>query len=100
MTVDTSTSGSTSSREPTSGLTVEVLAEVLFCSDLQPSQRPTTVEVLRALIRGLSREGDPVRDCVAQLASDYGKDPDAACGRMRWARSAVLAVVDRSARAA
>lgn len=95
MTVDTSLPANTSAVEAGSGLTVEVLAEVLFCSNLQPSQSPTVAEVLRALIRGLSRDGDPVRDCVAQLASAYGKNPDSACERMRWARSTVLAFFGR-----
>lgn len=97
MTVDTSTR-TVSATDP--GLTVEVLAEVLFCSNLQPSQRPTAADVLRTLARGLHREGDPVRDCVAELATAYGDDPERACERMRWARSLVAKFVERARDAA
>jgi hypothetical protein len=67
------------------------LAELVFCSPLQPSQCPTAQEVRDAVLRTLRREADPLAACAAHVASCYGDDPEGACARMRWARSVVMA---------
>lgn len=67
------------------------LAELVFCSTLQPSQCPTAQEVRDAVRQTLRREADPLAFCAAHVAGCYGDDPDGACARMRWARAVVMA---------
>src|SRR5688572_24387858 len=72
-----------------SELTTTDLAEVLFCSSLQPSEvaDPDTV---RAAVAGSLRSHDGrVTACAEELAESYGKDPETTCRRMRWCRDLV-----------
>ncbi|MFB9881935.1 hypothetical protein ACFFMN_28760 [Planobispora siamensis] len=71
-----------------------VLAEVLFCSPLQPSDRPTVHEVRQAVEAVWDAYDAPEQMCVAQLAADYGRHPELACARMRWCRGTVAWAYD------
>ncbi len=66
------------------------LAELVFCSPLQPSQHPSAQAVREAVLGTLRRESAPLAACTAHVASCYGDDPELACARMRWARSVVI----------
>lgn len=82
-------------------LAVGDLAELVFCTSLQPSQRSTPRAVQSAVLEYLGRDNDPLSECAAHLASCYGKDPEGTCERMRWARSmATASFLDRDAAAA
>lgn len=65
------------------------LAELLFCSTLQPSQRVDAAVVDAALAQSLRAHHGQVRECAEEMAASYGKDPEVTCLRMRWARSVV-----------
>ena len=75
------------------------LAELLFCSPLQPSQDPDPQTVVEALSRSLRSHHGQIRECAEELAASYGKDPEITCLRMRWART-VIARTFPAARAA
>ncbi|MBO3749864.1 hypothetical protein J5X84_27605 [Streptosporangiaceae bacterium NEAU-GS5] len=60
------------------------LAEVLFCSPLQPSDHPTAQQVQAALLASWHAHHEQPLECTAELAADYGNDPELACTRMRW----------------
>jgi len=62
------------------------LSELLFCSTLQPSQVIDAETITAALAQSLRMHHGEIRECAAELAANYGKDPDVACNRMRWAR--------------
>jgi hypothetical protein len=59
------------------------LAEALFISNLQPSQRPTADQVVAAINSCLHAHG--ATGCAAATAAEYGDHPDTAPTRMRWA---------------
>jgi uncharacterized membrane protein len=65
------------------------LAEILFCSDLQPSDHPDPVRVRAAISHALRARGT-VRACASEMARRFGEDPEGAQARMRWCRTAVL----------
>jgi hypothetical protein len=65
-------------------VTEHMLAEALFASDLQPSDRPTDAQVARAIHTSLSVCGG-VAGCAAIMAAEYGEHPENAALRMRWA---------------
>ncbi|HEY2834450.1 MAG TPA: hypothetical protein VGJ14_18665 [Sporichthyaceae bacterium] len=67
------------------------LAELLFCSTLQPSQRVDASAVHSALAQALHSHHGLVVECAAELAASYGKDPEVTCLRMRWARDLISA---------
>lgn len=71
---------------PTQGLSIADLAEILFCSTLQPSQTVDGAAVQAAVSQSLRVHDGGVQACAAELAACYGKDPDVACVRMRWCR--------------
>ena len=75
------------------GWTVGDLAEVLFCTSLQPSEAPDPRTVLAALAQSVRRRGNVLRECAAEVATRYGDDPDTASRRMRWSRAAVVAAL-------
>ena len=75
----------------TAHMSLSDLAELLFCSTLQPSQRIDASAVYSALAQALHSHHGQVRGCAAELAACYGKDPDIACTRMRWARDLISA---------
>jgi hypothetical protein len=70
-------------------LTVIDLAEVLFCSSLQPSDSSDLDRVVAALRQSLQSHHGAVRECAEELAASYGEDPEITCLRMRWARSVI-----------
>ncbi len=80
-------------------MTPDELAEVLFCSSLQPSQNPDPETVVEALSQSLRSHHGQIRECAEELAASYGKDPEITCLRMRWART-VIARTFPAARAA
>ena len=65
---------------------VEQLAEALFVSQLQPSDRPSADEV-RAAIRASMLAFGGASGCAARCAAEYGEHPEVAVNRMRWALS-------------
>ena len=65
------------------------LAELLFCSSLQPSQDPDPETVVEALSQSLRSHHGQIRECAEELAASYGKDPEITCLRMRWARTVI-----------
>jgi hypothetical protein len=75
------------------------LAELLFCSTLQPSQDPDPEAVVKALSQSLRSHHGQILECAEELAASYGKDPEITCLRMRWART-VIARTFPAARAA
>lgn len=76
------------------------LAELVFCSNLQPSQRPSARAVRHAVLESLRRHDNALGDCAAHVASCYGNDPEETCERMRWARSvAIVSFLDQEAAA-
>ena len=72
-----------------SELTQTDLAEVLFCSALQPSQAVDHDTVHEAVAEGLRAHDGRITDFAEQLAESYGKDPEITCRRMRWCRDLV-----------
>lgn len=75
------------------GWTVSDLAEVLFCTTLQPSDAPHVGLVLAAVVQSVRFRGHPRRDCAAELAARYGEDPERASARMRWSRATIDAAL-------
>lgn len=71
------------------GMTIADLAEILFCSSLQPSQPVDGDTVQAAVSQSLTSHHGHVQECAAELAECYGKDPEVACTRMRWCRDLV-----------
>lgn len=67
------------------------LAAAVFCSTLQPSDSPGSAAVRGVVREALRRSGDALIYCAGEVAAHYGEDPESACRRMRWARSAVIA---------
>ena len=63
---------------------VEHLAEALFVSPLQPSERPSADQVRAAIWASLRTYGDPT-GCAARFAAEFGEHPEEAVVRMRWA---------------
>lgn len=71
------------------------LAEALFVSHLQASQR-VSADTVRAVVSAtLQRHG--CAGCAARVAYEFGEEPDCAVRRMRWARRTVRGAFDRSA---
>jgi hypothetical protein len=65
-------------------MTTSSVAQALFVSSLQPSDRPTLEQAQAAVRDSLRRHGGS-RGCAAIWAAEYGAHPDAAPARMRWA---------------
>lgn len=71
-------------------LTRDLIAEALFVSDLQPSQACTCEQLADAAAAVIAQLGE--RGCAGCVAAEFGEHPDTAVARMRWARTAALAV--------
>jgi hypothetical protein len=69
---------------------VEQLAEALFVSPLQPSDRPSAAQVRDAIVASLRAFGG-VDGCAVQCAEEFGEHPEVAVMRMRWALSIAAA---------
>lgn len=67
-----------------------IRAEALFASTLQPSESPCPEQVRRAVATTLRRLG--IRGCAAQLAGEFGDNPDTAAARMAWALATIHTV--------
>lgn len=64
--------------------------EALFCSQVQPSDKPGPIQVgesIAAMIRVHGSHG-----CACQVAAAFGDHPDVAVQRMRWARDVVAGI--------
>jgi hypothetical protein len=70
-------------------LVLDLRAEALFASDLQPSQHPSTRQVWDVVHATVVQHGEVW--CTALVAQEFGEHPDCACRRMQWARQAVQA---------
>ena len=62
-----------------------VWADALFVSAMQRSDKPTKVQVLKAIAASVRAYGD--RGCAEQVAQEFGDHPETAVARMRWARA-------------
>src|ERR1700729_3271077 len=62
-------------------------AGALFLSALQPSGAPVPEQTRRTVTMTLQRLG--VRGCAAQVAGEFGDQPDTAAARMSWALAAI-----------
>jgi hypothetical protein len=69
---------------------IDVRAEALFASALQPSDQPTATQVRTEIMRMVRRCG--TRGCAARMAQEFGNAPQSAVARMRWARQVVADV--------
>jgi hypothetical protein len=67
----------------------DVRCEILFASELQPSDALSADEVAEVLSRTVRRIG--VAGCVSRMAQEFGDHPEAAAQRMRWVRRVCLA---------
>jgi len=67
----------------------DACTDALFVSYLQRSQQPTP-ELIRAAVAATVGQLGEAR-CAELVAQEFGEHPDCALGRMRWARSAILA---------
>lgn len=66
----------------------------LFVSGLQPSNAPTTAEVLGAIDELLQRLGP--EQCWSAVASEFGDHPQEASRRMQWTHRIVAQACGRS----
>jgi hypothetical protein len=81
-------------------MTTSDLAQILFASKLQASDRPSPEQVRRAIDEGLCAcDGDHTR-CAAYVAQEAGDHPEAYAARMRWALHAVSSTFQQYATAA
>ena len=71
-------------------MTLATKAEALFLSSLQPSEYPSSDQILAAIrITQHTRGGES--GCAVAFATEYGEHPEASANRMRWALSQVTA---------
>jgi hypothetical protein len=68
---------------PSAGATT--LADALFASALQRSDRPTRRQVQQATAAAIATYGSS--GCAARVAQAFGEHPETATTRMRWARA-------------
>lgn len=61
-----------------------VRAEALFLSSLQGSEEPAAEQVRDAVVTSVRAFGG--HGCAERVAQEFGDHPEAAAGRMRWAR--------------
>jgi hypothetical protein len=87
--------GNSQSNESFGAMTLDELAELLFCSSLQPSQYVDSAVVCTALAESLDAHHGRISECVEELAACYGKDPEVTCHRMRWARTVIAQAYGR-----
>lgn len=68
-------------------LDTATLAELLFCTALQPADQPTPRDIRSAVTIQLGRCHCDVSTCVAALAQEAGDHPDAYVARIAWCRA-------------
>ncbi|GGT62895.1 MULTISPECIES: hypothetical protein [Actinomadura] len=68
------------------------LAEILFTSPLQESDRPSAEQVRTAINARLGACGGDSAAWVAAVAQEAGDHPETYLARMRWALSTVHAI--------
>jgi ElaB/YqjD/DUF883 family membrane-anchored ribosome-binding protein len=71
--------------------TLDELAEVLFTTTVQPSDRASAKQVRAFVEAALDARRDDCAGCVACVAQEAGDHPEEFSRRMRWARGAVAA---------
>ena len=72
------------------------LAQVLFASPIQPSERPTLAAIRTAIEVQLRACHGNVAACLAVIAQEAGDRPDLYAARMQWVRRSVdVAYPDR-----
>jgi len=71
---------------------MDVQTEALFASDVQRSQHASGASIREAVEATVGRLGEA--GCAAQVAQEFGDNPDCAPRRMRWARNAVRDAFD------
>ncbi|MEO3790101.1 hypothetical protein ABGB14_07800 [Nonomuraea sp. B10E15] len=69
--------------------TTTELAQVLFATALQPSDRLTPVQIREAVNERLCACGGDPAWCAAYVAQEAGDHPETYVRRMRWALGAV-----------
>ncbi|MER7545082.1 hypothetical protein [Actinomadura sp.] len=78
------------SNTPTlTSMTTSDLAEILFCSGLQQSDRPSAERVRAAIADRIGACGGDRTVCLALVAQEAGDHPEIYSTRMRWALSTV-----------
>jgi hypothetical protein len=70
-------------------LELSALAQVLFASPVQPSQRQSPSAVRTAIEVQLGACHGDLAACLAMVAQEAGDCPDLYAARMRWARRSV-----------
>ena len=63
-------------------------ADALFVSHLSAQHNPTRTEVEMAIRQAVRAHGG-TRGCAGEVAAAYGRYPETAAPRMRWARAVV-----------
>jgi hypothetical protein len=87
-------------------LELTALAQVLFASPVQPSDRPSPAAIRTAIQAQLGACHGNVATCLAVVAQEAGDRPDLYAARMQWVRRSVAAAcldaapMRRTARAA
>lgn len=75
-----------------STMTVSELAQILFASALQASDRPSPDQVRHAIDARLCACGGDQTSCAAYVAQEAGDHPETYAARMRWAIATVTSV--------
>ncbi|MFI7124338.1 hypothetical protein ACIBQ1_01505 [Nonomuraea sp. NPDC050153] len=70
-------------------MTTTELAQVLFTTALQPSDRLSALQIREAVDERLCRCGGDPAGCAAYVAQEAGDHPETYVVRMRWALDAV-----------
>ena len=70
-------------------------ADALFVSHLSAQHSPTRMEVETAISHAVRAHGG-TRGCAGEVAAAYGRYPETAAPRMRWARAVVDSLFLRS----
>ncbi|MEU6778838.1 hypothetical protein ABZ912_06510 [Nonomuraea angiospora] len=70
-------------------MTTTELAQVLFATALQPSDRLSPFQIREAVDERLCRCGGDAARCAAYVAQEAGDHPETYVVRMRWALDAV-----------
>jgi hypothetical protein len=81
-------------------MTTSDLAQILFASPLQASDRPSPEQVRKAIDEGLCACGGDRAQCAAYVAQEAGDHPEAYAARMRWALRTVSLTFQEYATAA